>query len=271
MRTIAPTSWPGAAFLTSTARRPMATPRGRRRRPTPSRSWLRCRDCDRLALRPDRQAGDPLPRLPLARHDRLLGKFMTHRAAARLPARHVDIGRVVALHVAASAACSTPRCSGAKSTRALIEQSSTSSSWSLRRHHPLREPAASEILGFHPSERVGRSVFERIPPGRSTRRGLLALAREAGRSPGELQIRHRDGVIRCLRRGRNLLAHPAVRALIQYQRHHRTSAGGRRSGLPRSATEPVRGVADAIYISTPAGDARSHPPGCASSASRRVM
>jgi PAS domain S-box-containing protein len=225
-------------------------------------------DCDlepALCAQIVRQGIRSLAFFPLARHDRLLGKFMTYWARPHgCRPGHVDIGRVVALHVAAALGRMLDAEALQRSEehfRALIEQSSDLIVLVSPDGTILYEsPAASEILGFDPSERVGRSVFERIHPAEldAARGYFRRLAREPERDlVGELQIRHRDGELRCLEvRGRNLLAHPAVRALILNisditERQQAARALRASEERYRSLFEESR---DAIYISTPAGE-----------------
>ncbi|MCZ7651790.1 MAG: PAS domain S-box protein [Thermoanaerobaculia bacterium] len=202
---------------------------------------------------------------PLVRHDRLLGKFMTYYTRPReLRPDDVDLGKVVALHVAAALGrlLDAEALQGREEHfRALIEKSSDliillSSDGTIL----YESPAAEEVLGFHPSERVGRSIFEHVhPEDRVAAEAFLARIRsEPERSlAAELRVRHRGGVPRQLEvRARNLLEHPAVRAVVLNVRdvtdRHRAEAALRASEERyRSLFEESR---DAIYISTPSGE-----------------
>jgi PAS domain S-box-containing protein len=202
---------------------------------------------------------------PLVRHDRLLGKFMTYYSRPReLRQDDVDLGKVVALHVAAALGrlLDAEALQGREEHfRALIEQSSDliillSPDGSIL----YESPAAEEVLGFHPSERVGRSILEHVHPDdmEEARRFLARLVQEPERSlAADIRVCHRSGAPRFLEvRGRNLLAHPAVGAMVLNVRdvtdRHRAEAALRSSEERyRSLFEESR---DAIYISTPAGE-----------------
>ncbi len=79
-------------------------------------------------------------------------------------------------------------------------------------------PSVTQVLGYLPSERVGRSVFEFVLPDQreATTRGFTQFASQKGAvAPSELRFLHKDGSYRWIEGVRtNLLDDPSVRAVV---------------------------------------------------------
>jgi len=79
-------------------------------------------------------------------------------------------------------------------------------------------PSIARVLGYNTTERIGRKVFEFVPP--EEREGMAhsfaKFAQEMGAvAPSELRFIHKDGTLRFIEGVRtNLLQEPAVRAVV---------------------------------------------------------
>jgi PAS domain S-box-containing protein len=86
-------------------------------------------------------------------------------------------------------------------------------------HILYQSAAVREVLGYEAAERLGRSVMEFVHPEDSTRAAEAFRQRvtnaDAVLPPTELRYLHRDGSTRWIQAtSRNLLAHPAVAAIV---------------------------------------------------------
>ncbi|MFN3653448.1 MAG: PAS domain S-box protein [Armatimonadota bacterium] len=102
-----------------------------------------------------------------------------------------------------------------------------------------QSPPIRHVLGYEPTELLGRSVFEQVHPRdlpRVTEAFQRLLARPGGLERVELQFRHGDGTWRVLEAiGANLLQDEAVEGIVVNTRdvteRHRVEAALRRSEL----------------------------------------
>jgi PAS domain S-box/PAS domain S-box/PAS domain S-box/uncharacterized domain HDIG len=106
-----------------------------------------------------------------------------------------------------------------KRFRALIEQSHDAITLLTEDGTVLYDsPSISHVLGYDPTERLGRSVFEYVLPEerQNMAHGFTSFAQQMGAvAPSQMRFLHKDGTTRQIEGVRtNLLHEPAIRAVV---------------------------------------------------------